>query len=124
MAAAKTLKMFSDFPAPPAGLKADGKKAWATGADLWSDGTLTKRDLAAWRIYCEAFDEKAHCIKVLKKAGEYFVSAHGCVMEHPAVKRRNRAEQVIFKHQKLFGLVPEARKKRAAVQQGVASRKR
>lgn len=119
---AQTLPFHKPFPPPPSHLGAEGKRAWSEGEELWRVGQLIERDLGAWRLYAEAWDEKDRCIKILKKEGEYFTSAHGCRMEHPAIKRRNRAEGQIYRYQKLFGLVPDARKKRPAVQQGVASR--
>ena len=124
MMSADVLPMRATFPEPPDSLGDSGKKAWAAGRELWLEGTLTRRDLAEWELYAEAFDEKDHCEAIVQRDGDYFTSAHGCIMEHPAIKRRQRAEAKIDKYSKLFGLVPEARKKRPAVSQGVATRQK
>lgn len=116
---ADILPLRGGYPSPPKHLKEEGKRVWKEGAALWAEGLITQRDLGEWQLYCEAWDEKSHCAAVLKKDGEYFTSAHGCIMEHPAIKRRQRAEAKIDKYSKNFGLVPDARKKRPAVQQGV-----
>ena len=116
--------MRGTFPKPPATLNATGKKAWELGVDLWADGTMQGRDLFNWQLFCEAVQEKEQCEKVIKKDGEYQLSPNGCYAQHPAIKRRQQAENVIRKYSLLFGMLPEARKKRAAVSQGVAQRKR
>lgn len=114
----------SKFPAAPKHLKAPGRRAWAMGEPLWREGKLTTRDLINWQLFSEAWDEKQHCETVVKKDGEYQLTPGGCYVQHPAIKRRKEAEQRIFRYSQVYGLVPEARKKAAAVQQGVASRKR
>jgi P27 family predicted phage terminase small subunit len=85
---------------------------------------LLDRDLFNWTLYCEAIQEKDHCEKIIKKDGEYQCVQNGCYAQHPAIKRRQHAEQVIRKYSAAFGLMPEARKKRPAVQHGVAQRPR
>lgn len=112
------------FPAVPKHLQAAGKRAWATGKELWNEGRLTARDMSNWLLFCEAWDEKAHCERIAKRDGEYQMSPNGCYAQHPAIKRRKEAEQRILKYSQLFGLVPQARRKAAAVQQGVAKRSR
>ncbi len=121
---AQILPMGSPFPAPPSTLKATGKKAWNLGKALWAEGTLTGRDLLNWQLYCEAIQEKAHCEYVVKRDGEYQQAPNGCFAQHPAIKRRQQAEDVIRKYSVAFGLIPDARKKRPSVQQGVTTRKR
>ena len=112
------------FPEPPKHLNASGKKAWELGIPIWADGTLKDRDLYNWELFCEAVQEKEHCEKLIKKDGDYQMCINGCYAQHPAVKRRQHAEDVIRRYSLLFGLLPEARKKRPAVTQGVAQRKR
>lgn len=119
---AETIPIRSKMPKAPEHLGEHGKNAWAFGADLWTEGVITSRDLPEWTLYCEAFDEKAKCIQIVAEQGEYSVSAHGCVMEHPAIKRRQRAEAKIDKYSKAFGLIPDSRKKKPSVQSGVATR--
>lgn len=121
---AKTIPIRGGFPEPPSDLGQAGRQAWELGLPLWADGTLQQRDLINWRLFCEAYDEKAHCEAIIKEHGDYSVAMNGCYVQHPAVKRRQQAENVIRKYSTAFGLIPEARKKRPAVQQGVASRKR
>jgi P27 family predicted phage terminase small subunit len=124
MAAARSIPIRGGFPSPPGHLKEQGKAAWESGLQLWAEGVISQRDIFSWQLYCEAFDEKAHCEMLVKKQGEYQMSPNGCYAQHPAIKRRQQAEATIRKYSVAFGLVPDARKKRAAVQQGVASRKR
>ncbi len=121
---AEVLKFPGCFPGCAKSLKKAGKAMWKKGAGLWGQGMLTDRDLEAWQMLCEAFDELDHCDEVVKRDGEYQISSQGTFSEHPALRRRRATEQKILRYQKLFGLVPEARKKRPAVQQGVAARKR
>lgn len=122
--AAQILSMRSGFPFPPKHLKQHGKKAWETGRVLWEEGVITQRDLANWTLYCEAIEEKEHCEKIIKRDGDYQKTPTGYFVQHPAVKRRMQVEQVIRRYSQAFGLIPEARKKRPAVSQGVATRKR
>lgn len=110
------------FPVAPKTLTATGKRAWELGIDLWADGTLKERDLFNWTLFCEAVQEKEHCEKLIKKDGDYQMCVNGCYAQHPAVKRRQHAEDVIRRYSLAFGLLPEARKKRPAVSQGVAQR--
>jgi P27 family predicted phage terminase small subunit len=125
MAASRQIvPMRGTFPKAPSTLSATGKKAWELGVDLWADGTMQERDLFNWTLFCEAVQEKEQCEKIIKKQGEYQLSPNGCYAQHPAIKRRQQAENVIRKYSLLFGMLPEARKKRAAVSQGVAQRKR
>lgn len=124
MATAKTIPIRGGFPQPPKALGEHGKAAWELGQQLWSDGVITQRDLYNWQLYCEAIDEKNHCQEILARDGEYGVALNGCHVQHPALKRRQQAENVIRKYSVAFGLIPDARKKRPAVQQGVATRKR
>lgn len=112
------------FPAAPASLKKAGKEKWALGEPLWAEGRLTQADLANWLLFAEAWDEKAHCEAIAERDGEYQMAAGGCYVQHPAIKRRKEAEQRIFRYSQVYGLVPEARKKRPAASQGVAARKR
>lgn len=112
------------FPMPPRALNAIGKRTWDLGIDLWSDGTLKDRDLFNWTLFCEAVQEKEHCEKLIKKDGDYQMCVNGCYAQHPAVKRRQHAEDVIRRYSLAFGLLPEARKKRPSVSQGVAQRPR
>jgi P27 family predicted phage terminase small subunit len=121
---AEILPFTSAYPSPPKSLKAGGKAIWVKGTDLWNTGILTDRDLDAWQMYCEAFDEITHCDSVVERDGEYTLSSQGTYSEHPALRRRRAAEQKLLRYQKIFGLVPDARKKKPTVQQGVASRKR
>ena len=110
------------FPAAPSSLNATGKQAWEIGIDLWAEGTLKDRDLLNWKLFCEAVQEKEHCEKLIKKHGEYQLSPNGCYAQHPAIKGRQHSEDVIRKYSLLFGLLPEARKKRPSIAQGVAQR--
>lgn len=112
------------FPAPPKHLKAAGKEKWRLGEELWIEGKLTRRDLINWQLFAEAWDEKVHCEAVVAKDGEYQCAPNGCYAQHPAIKRRKEAEQRIFRYSQVYGLVPEARRKAPAAQQGVAARKR
>jgi P27 family predicted phage terminase small subunit len=121
---AKVLQFSGGFPDYPKSLGESGKEAWAQGRELWNSGTLTARDLDAWRMFAESFDELDHCDFVAKRDGEYSLSSQGTYSEHPVLRRRRATEQKILRYQKLFGLVPDARKKRPAAQQGVATRKR
>lgn len=122
--AAESIKFPGGYPDAPKHLGDSGREIWAKGRVFWTDGTIQNRDIEAWRMMCEAFDELDHCDDVVARDGEYTMSAQGTFSEHPALKRRRATEQKILRYQKLFGLVPEARKKRPAVQQGVASRKK
>lgn len=121
---AKTLPIRGTFPEPPEHLDAAGRAAWELGLPLWAEGTLLERDLINWRLFAEAMQEKVHCESIVEADGEYTVAMNGCYVQHPAIKRRQQAEAVIRKYSSAFGLIPDARKKRPAVQQGVASRKR
>jgi len=118
------IPMMGLFPQPPKHLNAAGKRAWEIGRVLWADGTLKDRDLMNWTLFAEAVQEKEHCEKIVKKDGEYTFSPNGCFAQHPAIKRRQHAEDVIRRYSILFGLLPEARKKRPAVSQSVAQRPR
>lgn len=122
--AAESIRFPGGYPEPPEHLKATGREMWAKGRAFWADGTIQTRDIEAWVMMCESFDEIDHCDEVVKRDGEYTMSAQGTYSEHPALRRRRAAEAKILRYQKLFGLVPDARKKRPAVQQGVASRKK
>lgn len=117
------LQLRSGFPLPPSHLKRAGKAFWESGKDLWNEGILTNRDLSAWAMFSESFDEIAHCDAITKEHGEYSESSQGGFTEHPALRRRRAAESKIMRFQKVFGIVPEARKKRPSVSQGVATRK-
>jgi len=110
------------FPPSPKHLNATGKRAWNLGLLLWSDGTLKERDLVNWTLFAEAVQEKHHCEAIVKKDGEYHRAKNGAFVQHPAILRRQQAENVIRKYSLLFGLLPEARKKRPAVSQAVAQR--
>jgi P27 family predicted phage terminase small subunit len=121
---AKSIPIRQGFPVAPKHLNAPGREAWDSGQALWVDGTLQQRDLINWTLFAEAVDEKAHCEAILKKDGEYSVAMNGCYVQHPALKRRQQAEAVIRKYSAAFGLIPDARKKRPAVQQGVIARKK
>lgn len=121
---AETIPIRKGYPEPPEHLHENGKRCWDFGLSMWTDGTLTDRDLQAWTIYCESFDEIAHCDDVIARDGEYSLSSQGTYSEHPALRRRRAAEQKVLRYQKLFGLVPEARKKRPAIQRGVATRQK
>jgi len=118
------LPLRGTFPNPPSSLNATGKSAWEIGIDLWAEGVIKNRDLLNWQLFCEAVQEKEHCERLIKKHGEYQLAPNGCYAQHPAIKRRHHAEDVIRKYSLLFGLLPEARKKRPAISQGVAQRKR
>jgi P27 family predicted phage terminase small subunit len=112
------------IPPAPKHLNATGKKAWQIGKVLWAEGVLKERDLLNWTLFAEAVQEKEHCEKLIKKDGEYQSAQNGILVQHPAIKRKQHAEDVIRKYSLLFGLLPEARKKRPAVSQGVAQRPR
>lgn len=112
------------WPPAPAEFKDSGRAQWQKGAALWSRGEITVQDMEAWTMLCESFDELDHCYAVLAQHGEYQVSSQGGYQEHPALRRIRALEGKILRYQKLFGLVPESRKKRPAVQQGVTTRKR
>ena len=114
--------MRGTFPKAPRHLNATGKRAWEIGSVLWGEGTLKDRDLLNWTLFCEAVQEKEHCEKLIKKHGEYQSAQNGIYVQHPAVKRRMHVEDVIRRYSILFGLLPEARKKRPSVSQGVAQR--
>lgn len=118
------LPMRGTFPMPPDSLNETGQAAWDLGVNLWADGTLLERDLLNWQLFCEAIQEKKLCEEIVEHDGEYHFSPNGCYAQHPAIKRRQHAENVIRKYSTLFGLLPDARKKRQAVSQGVAQRKR
>ena len=120
----QTIPMRGTFPDPPSHLNAAGKRAWNLGINLWADGTILDRDLYNWQLFAEAVQEKELCERIAKKDGEYQMSPNGCYAQHPAIKRRQAAEQVIRKYSQLFGMLPEARKKRPSVAQGVAQRKK
>ena len=124
MGAEKLIPIRNGFPQPPKHLNETGKKAWDIGLKLWLEGTIQERDLINWTLFAEAVQEKAHCETILQRDGEYTVAMNGCYVQHPAVKRRQQTENVIRKYSQAFGLIPDARKKRPAVQQGVTSRKR
>lgn len=113
-----------NFPAPPKHLKKEGKARWAAGESLWSEGRLTLRDMGMWLLYCEAWDEKAHCESIVKRDGEYQCAPNGCYAQHPAIKRRKEAEQKIYRISQAFGLMPNSRRKSPAARQGVAARQR
>lgn len=91
---------------------------------MWARGEIAVCDLEAWQMLCESFDELEHCRSVLDRHGEYQESSQGGYQEHPALRRIRAVEGKILRYQKLFGLVPDARKKRPVAQQGVANRKR
>ena len=112
------------FPDPPESLSDAGKQAWQRGQALWNEGILVERDLAAWLTYCKAFDEIAHCEALVAEQGEYTTTKNGAICQHPAIARRVNAEKTVWRYEKAFGLVPDARRKKPAVQQGVAARKR
>lgn len=112
------------FPTAPKNLSKAGKDKWMLGKVLWDEGRLTDRDLINWQLFAEAWDEKAHCEAIAKKDGEYQLGPNGCYVQHPAIKRRKEAENVIRKYSAMYGLVPDARKKSPATQQGVAGRSR
>jgi P27 family predicted phage terminase small subunit len=116
------IPMFGILPKSPKHLNATGKRAWQIGSALWAEGTLKERDLLNWTLFCEAVQEKEHCEKLIKKDGEYQSAQNGILVQHPAIKRKQHVEDVIRKYSLLFGLLPEARKKRPAVSQGVATR--
>jgi P27 family predicted phage terminase small subunit len=120
----KTIPIRGGFPMPPSHLDAVGRDAWDMGLQLWLDGTITPRDLSSWTLFAEAYQEKAHCEAIVKRDGEYSVAMNGCFVQHPAIKRRQQAENVIRKYSQAFGLIPDARKKRPSVQQGVIARKK
>lgn len=124
MSARKTIPMRGGFPNAPKTLNATGKSYWELGLPLWHEGVLLERDLVNWKLFCEAWQEKAHCERIVKRDGEYIFGPNGCYVQHPAIKRRQQAENVIRKYSLAFGLLPEARKKRPAAKQGVASRQR
>ena len=121
---AKILQIKNGFPEPPEHLLEKGKECWRSGFAMWNDGTITERDLSAWTMYCEAYDEISHCDGVVARDGEYALSSQGTYSEHPALRRRRAAEGKVLRYQRLFGLIPDARKKRPSVSQGVASRPR
>jgi P27 family predicted phage terminase small subunit len=121
---AESLKFPGGFPDVPSHLGKSGKSMWTKGRQLWVDGGLTARDLDGWQKLCEAFDELDECDKAIKKDGRYHESAQGGFTQHPAIRDKRAAQAEILRYFKLFGLVPEARRKRPAVQQGVTSRKR
>lgn len=118
------IPMRGTFPTAPKHLNAAGKSAWEIGLPLWSEGILKERDLLNWTLFAEAVQEKEHCQKIIETDGEYQFSPNGCYAQHPAIKRRQHAEDVIRKYSILFGLLPDARKKRPAVSQSVAQRPR
>jgi P27 family predicted phage terminase small subunit len=121
---AEIFQFRSDFPSSPKDLGPHGKAQWAKGRELWNTGVLTELDIVAWKMFCEAFDELSHCDEVLAAKGEYQLSSQGTYSEHPALRRKRATEQKILRYQKIFGLIPDARKKKPSVQQGVATRKR
>jgi len=112
------------FPDAPDHLDEFGKAAWELGLELWLDGTIKKRDLVNWVLFAEAVQEKQHCELIIERDGEYQLGPNGCYCQHPAIKRRQQVENVIRKYSTLFGLLPDARKKRPSVSQGVATRAR
>lgn len=125
MAASRTiLPMRGTFPTAPKHLNKAGKEAWDIGIDLWAEGLIKQRDLVNWQLFAEAVQEKEHCEKVIKRDGEYQLAPNGCFAQHPAIKRRQHVEGVIRKYSILFGLLPDARKKRPSISQGVATRQR
>jgi P27 family predicted phage terminase small subunit len=121
---AESLKFTGSFPAAPKHFGASGKEMWAKGKTLWLEGGLTSRDLDGWQKLCEAFDEIDVCDRAIKRDGRYHASAQGGMTQHPAIRDKRAAQAEILRYFKLFGLVPDARRKRPAVQQGVTSRKR
>ena len=112
----------NSYPKPPDNLGPEGKAAWAAGEPLWERGQLTDQDLLAWTRYCRLHDEIEHYAKIAKEQGEYTLSQAGTWSEHPALRGRRATIKDMLSLEKLFGLVPDARKKRPAVAQGVASR--
>lgn len=112
------------WPDCPKHLKQSGQSMWSKGEPMWARGEITVQDMQAWQMLCEWFDELDHCNAVLATHGEYQESSQGGFQEHPALRRIRAIEGNILRYQRLFGLVPEARKKRPVAQQGVATRKR
>lgn len=94
------------FPRAPEGLDATGRAAWRRGKPLWEEGILTERRLRAWETYCKAVQEVKHCEKIAKAEGEYKVQHNGTICQHPAIKRRQAAENTMFRYEERFGLVP------------------
>lgn len=95
---------------PPNKLGRSGLAAWKEAvASLTELGTLHFADRAAITAYCVAHDRRDNYDDVLAKDGEFYVGPNGAICKHPALAERAKAELVIERFQKQYGMTAVSR---------------
>lgn len=125
-----SIQIRGDFPLSPEHLEEPGQEAWYRGAEFWTEGLLTARDLPLWTIYCEQFDRIASYKADLRDDGEFQLTEKGGFVAHPALGQIRIAESRIVEISKTLGITTAAKKEKTGKGQpqtkqfGVSQRKR
>jgi P27 family predicted phage terminase small subunit len=111
LAVAGSIQPARDFDAaPPAHLKRDGREAWVATVDVLREMNLLHiADRHALEAYCVMHDRKAEYDATLAADGQFYVGPNGAICEHPALKRRDKAEMAIERFQKQYGMTAVSR---------------
>jgi P27 family predicted phage terminase small subunit len=72
-------------------------------------GVLTTADVDTFACYCEAFAEVQDCLALIAERGDYYFTDKGTVLVHPAVYRKNKAIERMYKFGSVLGLNPSSR---------------
>lgn len=98
------------IPQPPAWLSpAAVQKFRELAPELVRIGTLTVADVDTFACYCEAFAEMLDCLQLIEERGDYYMTDKGTVLVHPAVYRKNKAIERMYKFGAVLGLNPSNR---------------
>jgi len=126
---AASIQIRGDFPESPEHLGEPGQEAWYRGAEFWTEGLITARDLPLWTIYCEQFDRIASYKADLRDDGEFQMTDKGSMVAHAALAQIRIAESRIVEISKTLGVTTSAKKEKPKKDQqtkqfGVSQRKR
>lgn len=111
------------LPDPPDWLSDRAKaKFQELAPELTRMGTLTVADVDTFACYCEAFGELMDCLEKIDEVGDYYFTEKGTVLVHPAVYRKNKAIERMYKFGAVLGLNPSNRSSIAIPQQQASSK--
>lgn len=96
-------------PPPRDSLQENGKAKWhSIGEILQARGLLQGRYLDALEMLCRAYDRAASYQATLSEAGEFYTTARGVVVAHPAVRLLATARDEIRRYLIEFGMTPSS----------------
>jgi len=105
-------ELFDEVPQPPGYLTTSAVEEWLEMApQLHRLGILTKFDLPAFEMYCNARGTAIDAINELKHSTLTITSDKGNELQNPLVAIINRSTEIAMKIASEFGMTPSSRTK-------------